>query len=933
MKEPTADIADSQEPSSPKPMDWKSSMAAEDDFDRANPHACLPPTGAAYRQARKAQAQKAQAQAVPERPAVGKATSGAGAPPENPPENPPDNPPGYPAPAPETFDPLVSMVKGAKDPAVDRDLKASKIVALIASDLWQKRVEAIRQTYSQTLSAALEKIGGTVKEARQEAKNAARPGKEQLKAALFCGTFSYRNNDSLTDYSGLLCADLDDLEADKLTALRGKAEQDRHVGAVFLSPTGSGLKIVFRVAGDARQHHQNFLAVRQHVKNKYGLPIDEACKDVARLCFVSYDPQAAWHGDAVALPPLIEDAAMPARGGVKKEPERGLDRYRPKTKPVSNELLRELLMGDGEKYKGIPADDRGDWLKFLGAIKLWGQETGQEDFAYDLADRWAQTSKKKYRAEEQEKLWNDLNREPDDNVARIGSIIYLARQNGWKGRESLPPDTGDFEGVTAWIRGKIIESMQDNGAPASVKNSEVASQVVAALAKVGRFYFHADLRDYDSAMFFNATRKRLERVRADSFSAWLSTWLCVNRAAGLFKYILAAVETDALSGPHTTGILPESYWAARTGAIYLSNGDGRAVKISAACVEMVDNGSDGVLFAAGQTCAPWNLTEPQDVFETCAIFRSLHTRAGHALDLLRVWIYSLPTNPACKPPLCLAGEIGSGKTRLAKAIAEFYGLPVVTAKVEEEREGDFWPCCNGGGIYTLDNADTKCRWLADALANASTGGCSQGRKLYTDGETVTLRARAWLCVTTANPTFAADSGLADRLLLLRMARRGQQSSDAALTDEILAKRDAGLSHVALMLQRALADNEPTPAGLNSRHPDWAAFAVKIGRAFGREAEVVTALQTAEADKSAFCLENDSIGAALLAYLAQAGNFSGTAAELVPKIIEMDIELQGRLSPKRLGKRLAALWPHLEKRLGMARKGTTRLNTTAFIFKK
>lgn len=220
---------------------------------------------------------------------------------------------------------------------------------------------------------------------------------------------------------------------------------------------------------------------------------------------------------------------------------------------------------------------------------------------------------------------------------------------------------------------------------------------------------------------------------------------------------------------------------------------------------MVDNGSDGVLFAAGRTCASWKWTQPRGIFETCAIFRNPHTTAAHGSDLLRAWIYSLPTNPPCKPPLCLAGEIQSGKTKLAKAIAEFYGLPVVTAKVEEDKEGDFWPCCDAGGIYTLDNADTKCRWLADALANAATGGCTKPRKLYTNGETVILRARAWLCVTTANPTFAADSGLADRLLLLRMARRDGDTSDTALTAEILANRDAGLSHVAATLQKALAD--------------------------------------------------------------------------------------------------------------------------------
>jgi hypothetical protein len=97
------------------------------------------------------------------------------------------------------------------------------------------------------------------------------------------------------------------------------------------------------------------------------------------------------------------------------------------------------------------------------------------------------------------------------------------------------------------------------------------------------------------------------------------------------------------------------------------------------------------------------------------------------------------------------------------------------------------------------------------------------------------------------------------------------------------------------LQKALADTGPTPANLNARHPDFADFAVKIGRALGREKEAVQALRTAEADKSAFCLENDTIGAALLAYLREARDFTGTAAELAPKLIAADKDLDGTFS--------------------------------------
>jgi hypothetical protein len=477
----------------------------------------------------------------------------------------------------------------------------------------------------------------------------------------------------------------------------------------------------------------------------------------------------------------------------------------------------------------------------------------------------------------------------------------------------------------------ILKTLTNKNIPPLEKDNAISNGVLKALLDRSNLYYHSDLKDFDSCMIFDKHLHKLDRIGSDSFRAWLSNWTSVNRSDSMFNDIFCNIETAALSSSHTTGILPESFWASRPGAVYLSNGEGKLVKITAQGVELLDNGTDGVLFSCGNAMATWELVEPKDPFETCAMFRDINCENPHGKTLLQLWVYSLATCPKEKPPLCTSGAPGSGKTKTLSGICELYGIPSILQKVEEKREGDFWPNIDQGGILILDNADTKCTWLADTLSSAATFGASQRRKLYANRETVTLRARSWIGITTCNPSFASDAGLADRLLVVRMNRREVgNTSNSILSAEIAANRNAGLSHIAMILQRAMADAGPTPAGLNARHPDFATFAVKIGRALGREHESIGALKAAEEDKSQFCIENDSTGTVLVNYINEKHSFTGTAQELLAEINLFEPEFE-KLSVKSLGMKIKSMWPHIEK-LFSATKTVDRTGKNVYTFK-
>jgi len=135
--------------------------------------------------------------------------------------------------------------------------------------------------------------------------------KKLLPAFLWAGKFTARKNGGIEKFSGLLCADIDKIP-ERVGELHDIARNDPHVVAAFVSPSGTGIKIVFAVpvAADAKQHQRNFVAVRAHVALIYCAQVDEAAKDVARLCFVSHDPAAFYNANAVPLDVTNEPATV-----------------------------------------------------------------------------------------------------------------------------------------------------------------------------------------------------------------------------------------------------------------------------------------------------------------------------------------------------------------------------------------------------------------------------------------------------------------------------------------------------------------------------------------------------------------------------------------------------------------------------------------------
>ena len=176
----------------------------------------------------------------------------------------------------------VSMVQSA--PEINTySVVLSTILGGIRNGEWKEHVDRVKARYARAFQAA-EKQGAP--KPYETAKEAVREIKKKLPGVLFSGEFSRRANEHIITHSGLLCLDLD--HVGNGSSLKRALAGDDHVQAFFVSPTGSGLKVLLRIKPDKESHERSFLAAQKYFRERYNAQVDN-CKDLARLCFVSHD--------------------------------------------------------------------------------------------------------------------------------------------------------------------------------------------------------------------------------------------------------------------------------------------------------------------------------------------------------------------------------------------------------------------------------------------------------------------------------------------------------------------------------------------------------------------------------------------------------------------------------------------------------------------
>jgi hypothetical protein len=178
-------------------------------------------------------------------------------------------------PSPDSTNPLLSFFHGSFDPTPTATLTLAQVLSKIASDIYEPQITKLRNAL------------------RNQGRGTYDFFKKLLDAVTFGGTFHpSRAKAHLIQHSGLVHLDFDgvpDVAGVKQVLCVGVG-----VSYCFLSPSAHGLKLGVRVepVADDTQYKRAWQAVADHFERQYELIADPTGKDISRLCYVSWDPDA-----------------------------------------------------------------------------------------------------------------------------------------------------------------------------------------------------------------------------------------------------------------------------------------------------------------------------------------------------------------------------------------------------------------------------------------------------------------------------------------------------------------------------------------------------------------------------------------------------------------------------------------------------------------
>ncbi len=286
---------------------------------------------------------------------------------------------------------------------------------------------------------------------------ATRNKKEQEKAKLPAfipsGEFSYRSNSSLTKYWGRIVLDLDNLSNPEYLRAKIKSEKDPTILMMFLSPSGTGLKIIHQLDHPVLDslediidfHKQAFRSLVAYYVKKYKVTeIDESGSDLSRLCYYSYDDSGYCNPDAIGWKFDFQSRGRSSVAIINTQIGGYYNTFGPDNERLNVKVVREIIHWCGRENVYL-LDHYNDWIRALFAIR---NTFSDSRLGLELFMQLSATSPK-FKREECIEKWDSTEINEFGRKVTLGTIIYMARSQGWTAPRNF--SVGKGAALNSWV--------------------------------------------------------------------------------------------------------------------------------------------------------------------------------------------------------------------------------------------------------------------------------------------------------------------------------------------------------------------------------------------------------------------------------------------------------------------------------------------------
>lgn len=104
-----------------------------------------------------------------------------------------------------------------------------------------------------------------------------------------------RKKEFIQEYNQIIHLDFDKIDEEDLLQITTQTASIPYTLACFKSPSGNGLKVFIQVDSLVLHHDLAYKQVQEYYEKQLGINADPKCKDVTRLCFVSFDENAYYN--------------------------------------------------------------------------------------------------------------------------------------------------------------------------------------------------------------------------------------------------------------------------------------------------------------------------------------------------------------------------------------------------------------------------------------------------------------------------------------------------------------------------------------------------------------------------------------------------------------------------------------------------------------